>query len=40
MSDLATCIGCGCNDFNACHDEVAGGPCSWVRVDYKQGLGV
>jgi hypothetical protein len=33
--ELATCIECGCNDFQACEHG-----CWWVRVDYKAGLGV
>lgn len=31
----ASCIECGCDDWNAC----AGG-CYWLRVDYDAGLGV
>lgn len=35
---LAVCIGCGCDDLNAC---VAGGTtCHWLHVDYARGLGV
>jgi len=37
---LAVCIGCGCHDYRACYDEAAGGPCSWLAVDYNAGLGV
>jgi hypothetical protein len=37
---IATCIGCGCTDRHACHDEATGGPCSWLVVDYKAGFGV
>lgn len=33
--NLATCIGCGCDDFHACPDG-----CYWLRVDYSAGLGV
>jgi hypothetical protein len=40
MTDIATCIGCGCDDFNACEDEKTCGPCHWLAVDYAQGLGV
>lgn len=32
---IATCIGCGCDDFHAC----APG-CYWLRVDYAEGKGV
>lgn len=35
---LATCIGCGCTDLQACEGET--GPCSWVRLDREAGLGV
>ena len=37
---IATCIGCGCTDRNACWDETVGEPCSWLAVDYEEGLGV
>lgn len=32
---IATCIGCGCDDRHACP-----GGCWWLRVDYREGLGV
>lgn len=32
---VASCIGCGCDDFHAC-----GHGCWWMRVDYAAGLGV
>lgn len=32
---LATCIGCGCDDFHACE-----GGCYWLRVDRWDGKGV
>ena len=38
--DIATCIGCGCDDFHACWDDDAGEPCHWLRVNYAAGLGV
>ncbi|PXX94707.1 hypothetical protein CR157_21555 [Halomonas sp. LBP4] len=38
--ELATCIGCGCDDHHACWDEKAGQPCSWLRVDRDAGQGV
>lgn len=38
--NIATCIGCGCDDLHACHDDATGGPCSWLRVDRKARLGV
>lgn len=37
-SRKATCIGCGCDDWHACVD--VHGPCSWIVVDYVQGVGV
>ncbi len=37
---IASCIGCACTDRHACHDENAGGPCSWLEVDYEVGRGV
>lgn len=37
---LATCIGCGCNDAQACLDPKTGHGCSWLRVDRKNGRGV
>jgi hypothetical protein len=39
-SRVATCIGCGCDDLHACWDDETNGPCSWVRVDRRAGLGV
>jgi hypothetical protein len=33
--ELATCIGCGCDDNHACEDG-----CWWLRCDYVAGLGV
>lgn len=36
----AMCIGCGCSDFNACHDEREEAPCHWKRVDRAARLGV
>lgn len=37
---LAFCIGCGCHDYAACHDEATDGPCSWLAVDYEEQRGV
>jgi hypothetical protein len=37
---IAHCIGCGCHDYDACHDEATGGPCSWLSVDYEAKRGV
>jgi len=34
----ATCIGCGCTDSRAC--VTPSGPCSWLRLDRGQGVGV
>ncbi|MCO2275018.1 hypothetical protein FA378_10960 [Pseudomonas aeruginosa] len=38
--NVARCIGCGCDDYHACWDEIAGQPCGWLRVDRGRGLGV
>lgn len=39
MSEVATCIGCGCDDEHACElNEVE--PCSWLRTDDEMRLGV
>lgn len=35
MTIIASCIGCHCNDLQACH-----GGCHWLRVDYEAGFGV
>lgn len=37
---LAYCIGCGCHDLCACHDDGSGGPCHWLAVDYEESRGV
>lgn len=37
---VATCIGCGCDDYHACYDVKAGHSCYWLRLDRKSGLGV
>lgn len=39
-TEIASCIGCGCDDLHACFDEVSGTPCSWVRLDRSVQLGV
>ncbi len=36
---VATCIGCKCDDYNACVNEYHE-PCHWLVVDYKKGIGV
>ena len=36
---LITCIGCGCDDDNACVT-VPGEACSWLRIDQDAGVGV
>lgn len=33
--DVATCVGCGCDDNHACPFG-----CSWLRVDRKKKVGV
>lgn len=37
---IAYCIGCGCDDFNACYDEMRDCGCHWIRVDRETGEGV
>jgi len=37
---IATCIGCGCDDYHACTNDETGQPCSWSCVDYDAGFGV
>jgi hypothetical protein len=37
---MCQCIGCGCDDLHACASETTGQPCSWLRVDDDQHLGV
>jgi len=37
---IAHCIGCGCHDHHACVDPNTHEPCSWLAVDYEEGLGV
>lgn len=39
-AEIATCIGCGCDDNHACWDNKAGQPCGWLRIDRETGLGV
>lgn len=36
MSEVAVCIGCGCDDNHACRP----GSCWWLQVDYSAGVGV
>lgn len=37
---VATCIGCGCDDEHACADDGTGAPCSWVRLERNDKMGV
>lgn len=37
-NSVATCIGCNCTDLHACDTLL--GPCHWIKVDYKLGIGV
>lgn len=37
---ISVCITCGCDDLRACHDEATNQPCSWLRVDRQQRVGV
>ncbi len=39
-NDIATCIGCGCDDNHACWSDATDNPCHWVRLDREAGLGV
>lgn len=38
--NIATCIGCGCDDHHACIEPDSHQPCSWLTVDYDAGRGV
>ena len=37
---IATCIGCGCHDYQACYDDETDAGCLWERVDPRAGLGI
>jgi len=37
---IATCVGCGCDDYHACVDEASFQPCSWLRLDRESLRGV
>lgn len=37
---LATCIGCGCDDNNACIEETTNSPCYWMRLETAVKKGV
>lgn len=37
---LATCIGCGCDDFHACYDQERDAGCYWLRIDRRETKGV
>lgn len=37
---LSHCIGCGCNDLQACYDEATGCGCHWLELDRRIGRGV
>lgn len=39
QEELVTCIGCGCDDFEAC-ETANGGACHWLRIDEDRCLGV
>lgn len=39
QDELVTCIGCGCDDFDAC-ESTTGEPCHWLRVDDELLVGV
>jgi len=38
--NVAMCIGCGCDDHNACFDEITEDACHWIRIDRDSELGV
>lgn len=46
VSNIATCVGCGCDDLNACMRITLDPcrpirePCHWLRVDRDDGTGV
>lgn len=36
-----TCIGCGCDDANACETDIGGDkPCAWLRANPDLGMGI
>lgn len=38
--NVCVCIGCGCDDENACLDTTTGRGCTWLRRDLQVQLGV
>jgi hypothetical protein len=38
--NVCVCIGCGCDDENACLDSTTGQGCTWLRRDLQVQLGV
>lgn len=39
MSEVCTCLNCGCDDYHACQ-QPSGEPCHWSWLDVGRGLGV
>lgn len=37
---MSVCIGCSCDDSNACWDEEEGEACHWLAVDHEMKIGV
>lgn len=37
---MTTCIGCGCDDHNACRNDDLAAGCHWLALDTKTGFGV
>lgn len=40
VSQVARCVGCGCDDNHACFDEQKSAVCTWLRLDRAVRLGV
>jgi hypothetical protein len=40
IAGLSTCIGCGCDEHNACYDPRTDNGCYWLRLDQDARLGV
>ena len=38
--DVATCIGCGCDDLHACTNPTTRLPCAWLALDRTARVGV
>ncbi|MEW8437703.1 MAG: hypothetical protein AB2689_06055 [Candidatus Thiodiazotropha taylori] len=38
--NIYNCIGCGCDNKHPCIDEITNHPCTWIRIDRKERIGV